>query len=67
MLTARAVAKGAIYSNLRIISSPRDKTRTDQKDVARNAYEPYYHVWKPTSAFKKREPGEPDFKIAIVE
>ncbi|CDZ97668.1 Predicted tRNA-splicing endonuclease subunit [Phaffia rhodozyma] len=67
-----------VFSHLRIFSAPREQravtqggnpveSTTDLGLKEPNPYDVYYHVWKPSGQYKKREPGEPDFKIGVID
>lgn len=57
-----------VYAKLAIIPSHHPKLGVAEPTSARTEapYRIAYNVWKPQPHFKKSDPGEPDFRLAIV-
>lgn len=32
-----------------------------------NPYQPFYHIYKPSTKFKKSAPGPPDFRLVVIK
>ena len=45
---------------------PADCTPVPTTSATEDPFRVAYHVWKPKPNFKKTNPGEPDFRIAVV-
>ena len=56
-----------IYNSLSLIKSHKPEDSNSNHVEPRQPFRVSYHVWKPSSAFKKSNPPLPDFRIAVVD